>query len=42
MSGLNKLITSLIDKRLPSKVIRQEFNDKAWFNEDCVNVFHYK
>ena len=23
--------------RVPSKIIKQKVNDKAWFNEDCVN-----
>ena len=42
VSELNKVITSLIDRRLPSKFIRQKVNGKAWFNKDCVNAFHNK
>ena len=42
MSELNKVITSLIDRRVPSKIIKRKVNDKAWFNEDCVNAFHNK
>ena len=42
VSVLNKLITSLIDRPVPSNVIRQRMNDKAWFNEDCVNAYHNK
>ena len=42
VSELNKVITSLINRRIPSKIIKQKVNDKAWFNEDCVNAFHNK
>ena len=42
VSELNKVITSLIDRRVPSKVIKHKVNDKALFNEDCVNAFHNK
>ena len=40
VSELNKVITSLINRRIPSKIIKQKVNDKAWFNEGCVNAFH--
>ena len=42
VSELNKVITSLIDSCIPSRFIKQKVNDKAWFNEDCVNAFHNK
>ena len=42
VSDLNKVITSLINRRVPSKVIRRKGNDKSWFNKDCVNTFHNK
>ena len=42
VSELNKVITFLIDSLVPSKVIKRKVNDKAWFNEDCVNAFHNK
>ena len=42
VSELNRVITSLIIRSVPSKVIRRKVNDKAWFNKDCVNVFHNK
>ena len=40
VSELNRVITSLIDKRVPFKVIRRKVNNKAWFNENYANVFH--
>ena len=42
LSELNKMINCLIDMRVSSKVIRRKVTDKAWFNKDCVNEFHYK
>ena len=42
VSELNKEITSLIDRCVPSKIIRQKVNFKAYFNEDFVNLFHNK
>ena len=42
MFELNKVITSLIGRRVPSKIINRKANDKAWFNEDCANAFHNK
>ena len=42
VSEFNRFITFLIDRCVPSKVIRRKVNDKAWFNKDCVNAFHYK
>ena len=38
VSELIKVITSLIDRRVPSKVIRRKMNDKPWFNKD--GCFH--
>ena len=40
VSELNRVITSLIDKRVPFKVIRRKVNNKAWFNENYANAFH--
>ena len=42
VSDLNKVIISLFYRLVPFKVIRQKVNDKAWFNEYCVNAFHSK
>ena len=42
VSDLYKAITSLIDRFVPSKMIRRKVNDKAWFNKDCVNELHNK
>ena len=39
---LNSIINSMIARNVPSKVIRQNINDRAWFNENCVNAFHDK
>ena len=39
---MNKVIISLIKRRVPTKVITQKVNDKAWFNKSCVNAFHNK
>ena len=39
---LNKAVTCLIDRRVLSKVIRRKVNDKAWFNEYCINAFIIK
>ena len=33
---------NLIDRYMLLKVIRRKLNDKALFNEDCVNTFHDK
>ena len=33
VSELNEVTTSLIDTRVPSKVIRRKVNDKAWFKK---------
>ena len=38
MSELNRVITSLIIRSVPSKVIRRKVNDKAWFNKDYINA----
>ena len=37
---LNMVINSMIDRHVPSKVIKH--NDRAWFNDECVNAFHDK
>ena len=42
VSEFNKVITSLIDRRVSSKIIRRRVNDKALFNKDCVNAFYNK
>ena len=42
VSELNKVIISLIDRRVPSKIIKRKVNNKAWFNEHCINAFHNK
>ena len=42
ISEVNKVITSLIDRHVPSKVIRRKVNDKAWFKKDCVDAFYNK
>ena len=39
VSELNNVITSIIDRRVPSKVIKQKVNDKDKFNIDCENAF---
>ena len=41
-SEFNKVITSSFDRRVLYKFIRQKVNNKAWFNEDCVNAFNNK
>ena len=38
VSELNRVITFLINRRVPSKIIRRKVND----NENCVNAFHDK
>ena len=42
MFDFNKVINSLIGRRVSSKFIRRTVNDKIWFNEDCVNAFYNK
>ena len=42
ISEVNKVITSLIDRQVPSKIIRQKVNNKVLFNKNCVNAFHNK
>ena len=42
VSALDKVITSLIDRQVPSKIIRQKVNNKVLFNKNCVNAFHNK
>ena len=42
VSELNKKITSLINRCVPSKVIRRKVNDKVWFNKNCVDALHNK
>ena len=39
---LNNILSSIIDRRVPTKTIRRRLSDKAWFNEDCVNAFNDK
>ena len=34
--------TCLIDRHVPSKVIRRRVNDKPWLNEVCINAFQDK
>ena len=42
VTQFHKVINSLIDRRIPSKFIRQKVDHIAWFNEDCVNAFRNK
>ena len=40
VSEFNIVTNSLIDRRVPSKIIRLKVNYKALFNKDCVTAFH--
>ena len=39
---LNNTLGSIIDRRVPTKIIRSRPSDKAWFNVDCINALNEK
>ena len=42
ISYLSNIITDIIDRRIPSRVINFRKNDKAWFNNECRRAHQEK
>ena len=40
--SLNDKLTSIIRRRVPTKIIKHRIKDKPWFNDDCINAFNDK
>ena len=39
---LNNILVTIINRRVPTKIIKSRLKDKAWFNSDCVKAFNDK
>ena len=42
ITHLNQLLTGIISRRIPSKIIKTRMNDKPWFNDTCLQAFRDK
>ena len=39
---LNAALIDIINRRVPTKIIKKRLKDKPWFNADCINAFNEK
>ena len=42
IDALNSILISIIDRRIPTKVIKSKFKDRVWFNDDCRQAYNDK
>ena len=42
VNTFNDLLTYIISRRVPTKIIRCHITDKAWFDDNCINAFNNK
>ncbi|KAK3894304.1 hypothetical protein Pcinc_001927 [Petrolisthes cinctipes] len=42
VSSLNNSLLEILNRRVPSKLIKSRIKDKAWFDDDCKRAFNNK
>ena len=42
VSSLNDILTNIIRRRIPTRILKFRMKDKAWFNDDCRNAYNEK
>ena len=41
-SKLNEVLVSIMERRIPSKILRHRLSDKPWFDDDCRRAYQAK